>query len=101
MVTRGKTTIGIRVPEHKLLLDIIKHCGVPIASTSANVSGQGDVVRVKEIPAKIKAAADLIIDAGQTKHTASSSVLDLSHYPYTLVRPGVVTKAELAKILVR
>ena len=51
-LNKGFKTIGIRVPNNKFLLKLLKQCpGKVLASTSANISGKKDV---KEIAKKVK-----------------------------------------------
>ena len=51
-LNKGFQTIGIRVPDNKFLLKLLKQCpGQVLASTSANISGKKDV---KEIAKKVK-----------------------------------------------
>lgn len=51
-LNKGYKTIGIRVPQNRFLLSLLKHCPERVlASTSANISGKKDV---KEIAQKVK-----------------------------------------------
>jgi len=51
-LNKGFKTIGIRVPNNKFLLKLLKHCpGQVLASTSANISGKKDV---NDIARKVK-----------------------------------------------
>ena len=51
-LNKGFKTIGVRIPNNKFLLNLLKQCpGKVLASTSANVSGKKDV---KEISKKVK-----------------------------------------------
>ena len=40
LVTAGLSTVGLRMPDHRVALDLIKAAGVPVAATSANLSGR-------------------------------------------------------------
>lgn len=51
---------GIRYPDHKTAIELIELAGVPITSTSANISGEPPPCRVDEI----KISADYVIDGG-------------------------------------
>ena len=54
-LNKGIKTIGIRVPDNKFLLKLLKQCpGRVLASTSANVSGKSDKKPQKELIKKIK-----------------------------------------------
>lgn len=52
--------VGIRYPDHNIAIELIELAGVPITSTSANISGEPPPCRVDEI----KISADFIIDGG-------------------------------------
>ena len=48
-VTAGNDTIGIRIPDNKFLLDLIKKFGRPIVATSCNLAGNKDMIFPNEI----------------------------------------------------
>lgn len=60
ILTPGTDLLGIRYPDHKITVKLVEMAGVPITSTSANVSGEAPPVRVDEI----KITADYILDGG-------------------------------------
>lgn len=72
VLTSGSELVGIRYPEHETTIKLIKLAGVPITSTSANVSGEPPPKRVEEI----KISADYIIDGGEL-NGEPSTVVDL------------------------
>ncbi len=54
-LNKGYKTIGIRVPNNKFLLKLLKQCPEQVlASTSANISGESDKIPQKELQKKIK-----------------------------------------------
>ena len=54
-LNKGFKTIGIRVPDNKFLLKLLKHSpGKVLASTSANISGKSDRMPQKELLKKVK-----------------------------------------------
>ena len=40
LVTAGLDTVALRIPHHKVALELIAACGVPVAAPSANASGE-------------------------------------------------------------
>ncbi|MBU4491182.1 MAG: Sua5/YciO/YrdC/YwlC family protein [Euryarchaeota archaeon] len=72
MMTSGSELIGIRYPDHETTIKLIELAGVPITSTSANISGEAPPTKVDEI----KIRADYIIDGGDLKGEPST-VVDL------------------------
>ncbi len=71
---------GIRIPNYKFVLDLIKHIG-PLAETSANISGGPPTTKIKEVLKYFKGREhrpDLILDAGDLKPAKPSQVIDLT-----------------------
>jgi len=71
-LTYGSELVGIRYPDHETTTKLIELAGVPITSTSANISGEAPPRKVEEI----KIDADYIIDGGECKGEPST-VVDL------------------------
>jgi L-threonylcarbamoyladenylate synthase len=73
-------TLGIRIPDHQLILDLTKQLGKPLTSTSANVSGKKRPYQVKDIfehtSKKQQELIDLVIDAGKLAKNPPSTVID-------------------------
>jgi L-threonylcarbamoyladenylate synthase len=85
---RGSGTIGIRMPHYGFVLNLVKHIG-PLAETSANISGQPASTKIKEVLKQFegrKYQPDLIIDAGDLPKNKPSKVVDLTVYPFRVIR---------------
>ena len=48
-IFQGKNTIGVRVPNYKLIIELINKIHRPLAETSANISGKPASTKIKEI----------------------------------------------------
>lgn len=46
--TRGSGNIGLRIPKHKTIIELIRKCG-PIAASSANAAGEKPGMSIKEV----------------------------------------------------
>jgi len=90
-LTRGGTTVGIRVPSSALCQRLIRLAGVPLSSTSANRSGIPSPRSVAEIKESLGAAIDLYLDAGTIPESKPSTVVDVSVSPPCLLREGAVS----------
>ena len=95
-VTAGLGTLGFRVPDDPLCMQILERCG-PLAATSANLSGErayyggGDW---ETLP-----PADLLIENGPTKHRRDSTVIDMTGASPVVLREGVVSVERLTELL--
>lgn len=102
LVSAGKETLGLRIPDYKLTYWLAENMGRPYVATSANISGEqattkiGDVIKYFE---KQPHQPDLILDAGDLKFCEPSTVLDLSDDKPKIVRIGPVDKKKLMEIL--
>jgi len=85
---RGQGAIGLRVPKHDFILDLVQRIG-PLTGTSANISGQPASTRVKEVVRQFenqKLQPDLIIDGGNLKRNKPSKVVDIRVFPPKILR---------------
>ncbi len=94
LVPSDTGTLGIRYPAGTIL----EGARVTVLQSSANHSGGPDARTLDEVPADVRAGADLVLDAGPLPGTPST-VIDLTADPYRIVREGALTAAEVASIL--
>jgi L-threonylcarbamoyladenylate synthase len=98
-------TLGIRIPDYKLMLNLIKKFGRPIVATSANASYKKRPYKINDILENIsnkqKKLIDLIIDAGELPKNEPSTVIDTTLDDPTILRQGNVKLKEKNEILSR
>lgn len=85
-------TVGVRVPEHYFMRQISRELGVPIVTTSANISGEKDAAELSGVDKKVAAASDILIDGGKCLYAQGSTVIDLVNMK--IVRKGAVRKGD-------
>ncbi|MFH2033820.1 MAG: L-threonylcarbamoyladenylate synthase [Candidatus Margulisiibacteriota bacterium] len=86
IVSCNSETVGIRMPDDKIVLEIIEKLGSPLVATSANLSGQEPPSR----PEEIKIEADLLVDGGRCRLKIPSTVLDVRADPPLILRMGSI-----------
>ncbi|MBA0883744.1 L-threonylcarbamoyladenylate synthase [Flavobacterium undicola] len=86
---KKKTTVGIRVPENNITLEIVRQLGNPIVTTS--IRDEDDVVEYTTDPELIfekwQNLVDMVIDGGYGDNVAST-IIDLSGHEAVIVREG-------------
>jgi len=73
--------IGLRIPDYKLLNELLKNFNHPLAQSSANISGLPASNKIKEVLRQFqnkKNQPDLVIDAGNLKSSKPSRVVDFT-----------------------
>lgn len=103
-VTAFRNTIGLRVPENEIILNILKILREQghfpcIIGTSANYSGEPPSVSGNEVIKKILNPIDLIIDGGKSKSERSTTIVDCSTQEIKFLRIGEITKEEILEFL--
>lgn len=94
-----RPTVGVRVPDLPLALDIIRAAGGVLAVTSANLSGGPTPVTAQQVEAQLGGRIPLILDGGTCQAGVSSTVLDCSVSPPVLLRLGVIGVADLRAVV--
>jgi L-threonylcarbamoyladenylate synthase len=92
----GGDALGLRVPD----VPSLRAVGRPVLQSSANAAGAPGARRLEDVPAPIRAAADLVIDAGELPGTPST-VVDLRRFEATgewaVARAGAVPADAVAR----
>jgi L-threonylcarbamoyladenylate synthase len=98
-ITAGGSTVGVRMPDHPLTLELLRGFGGPIATTSANRSGENPATSAEDVDAQLGNLVNLIVDGGDTFTKVASTVLDLSVSPPEVRRHGGIPEALLMECL--
>lgn len=94
-LTFGSKYVGIRIPDNKIALDLIKRLGTPITATSANRANAGDSITAEEAEEQIGDKVDLILDGGRCKLKKPSTVIRVLDNEIEVIREGAIKKSML------
>lgn len=97
--TGGLETAAFRVPSGRIALELIKASPVPIAAPSANLSGRPSTTDSSHVIEDLDGRVDVIIDAGRCSLGLESTVLDLTSFPPSILRPGGVSYDKLKMVI--
>ena len=98
-VTARRATVALRQPRHPLAAALLATAQLPIAAPSANKFGRPSPTRAEHVAEDLGDRVDLILDGGPTELGVESTVLDLTQMPPAILRPGGVTREQLATTL--
>jgi tRNA threonylcarbamoyl adenosine modification protein (Sua5/YciO/YrdC/YwlC family) len=91
-------TLGLRVPGHQVLLDVLRMLVGPLALTSANRSGGAEAVNAREVVEVLGGDIDLVIDDGPCRFGEPSSVIRVQGNRYEVLRAGVVPEKTMQRL---
>lgn len=98
IVTSGLNTVGIRMPDHTLALQLITEAKTPIAAPSANKFGRISPTQPWHVANQLT-QVPYIIDGGKTTVGIESSVIRLYNDGFVMLRPGAIGANEIKEII--
>lgn len=102
LLVAGRNTVGIRIPDNRVILELSAMTNLPLTATSANTSGQPTPYDTKEVVQQLGEAIKqiaLVLDQGPLVPSGTSTIVDLSVKPPQILRHGRISEQELLKIL--
>ena len=87
-------TVGLRMPDSQVALALLQEVGVPLATTSANISGQPAAVTDAQLDERLVAAAAAVIRGYDCPGGTASTVIDCTSDTLKIVRPGPISLPE-------
>lgn len=98
VVRGGGLTIGVRVPDHEVARALIRAAGVPIATTSANLSGHPSPTLASQVLGQLGDALDYVVE-GTCHGGVESTVVDCHVDPPIILREGALSRREIEAVL--
>ncbi len=94
-VTANKGRVALRWPKSSVACAVIEQVGAPVTGTSANISGFPSCSNASQLAKQLGERLPLILDAGETGATQSSTIVDLRGEEWRVLRRGIVTEEEV------
>jgi protein-tyrosine phosphatase len=91
-------SIGLRVPAHPAVLDILRMLAGPIALTSANCSGKADALTAEEVVENLGDSVQLVLNDGRSRLGQPSTVVEVTDTGFEILRQGVVSAQTLKRL---
>jgi L-threonylcarbamoyladenylate synthase len=91
-------TIGVRMPDHAFALALMGRSG-PLATSSANLSGQSDPRTAEEVMAQLEGRVELILDGGPVPGGVPSTVVDCTQDSLRILRKGAIPEEAIVRLL--
>ena len=103
-ITGGQNSVGIRIPNHPLALELLKnfqqrkaHGG--LAAPSANLFGRISPTSAKHVQSELGEKIAMILDGGDCQIGIESTILDCSNSQPQILRPGHISAEKINGVL--
>ena len=98
-VTGGQETVGLRVPDHKVALAVLREFRGGVAAPSANRFGRVSPTSAEHVQQDLGSDVDFVLDGGPCAVGLESTIVDFSTGEPIILRPGGVTREALQETL--
>lgn len=88
-VRGGGETVGVRMPNHQVTLELIKGLGHPILGPSANFAGGKTPYQKEDLDSDLISLVDYLVP-GENGGKLASTVVDCTQNPWKILREGSV-----------
>lgn len=98
-VTASGDSVGVRMPSHPVALGLIEALGEPVCAPSANKYTGVSPTSAAHVERSLGDRVDVILDGGPTSVGVESTVLSLLEETPRVLRPGMISAAQIADAL--
>jgi L-threonylcarbamoyladenylate synthase len=98
ITTSGLPTVGIRMPDNAIALELIRKAECPVAAPSANKFGRISPTTAAHVKKQLP-HVDYVLDGGKTTVGIESTIITLTEYGFQVLRKGIITQEDLEAML--
>ena len=98
-VTANQNTVGLRVPNHPVAMQLLRKFDGAIAAPSANRANHISPTSAADVKAELGDSVDLILDGGPCAVGIESTVIDLTGDRPCILRPGGISREQLQAVI--
>ncbi len=99
LITAGKDTVAIRVPNHPLTLALLNKLDFPLVAPSANPFGSISPTNAEHVFNYFGDALNIILDGGECEKGLESTIIGFENNTPVLYRHGSICLEEIEKIV--
>ena len=97
LVTAGKETVGIRMPNHPVTLALLEQLDFPLAAPSANPFGSISPTSAAHVENYFKENLKVVLDGGNCEKGLESTIIGFENDKPVLFRLGAISLEEIEK----
>lgn len=93
--TNDDTDISIRLPDNEIARNLIRTAEIPVATTSANVSGHPASVNAQQVLKELGGKINIILDGGSTRFQSPSTMVKPDDGIVKIIRQGIISETAI------
>ena len=100
LLTSDLDTVGIRMPNNKICLDLINTLGNPIATSSANIADEKPAINIdSKVINDFNNKISFIIDSGTILQGIPSTIVRVENNEVKILRQGSIGLVQIMEVL--
>ena len=99
VVTAGRSTVGIRIPNHSMALTLLKALPFPLAAPSANPFGYISPTTAAHVVEQLGDKVPYILDGGPCQRGLESTIIGFADDSPMIYRLGSITQEALSQVM--
>lgn len=99
LITAGKDTVGIRMPNHSLTLELLRNLDFPVAAPSANPFTHISPTTAQHVKNYFDGKLQMVLDGGDCKNGIESTIVGFENGEPVVYRLGSISVEEIEQII--
>ena len=99
LITAGKSTVAIRVPDHPMTIELLHKLDFPLVSPSANPYGSISPTTPNHVARYFDSDLEVILDGGTCRLGIESTIIGFDKEEVIIYRLGTLPKEEIEKLI--
>jgi L-threonylcarbamoyladenylate synthase len=99
LITAGKDTVAVRIPNHPVALKLLKELTFPLAAPSANPFNRISPTSALHVESYFKHSVQMVLEGGQCTNGLESTIIGFESNEPVLYRLGAISIEEIEKVV--
>lgn len=99
VITAGKETVAVRIPNHPVTLKLLKKLSFPLAAPSANPFNRISPTKALHVESYFKYSIQMVLEGGECKNGLESTIIGFENNEPILYRLGAISTEEIENVV--
>ncbi len=99
LITAGKDTVAVRVPNHKVTLELLKKLSFPLAAPSANPFNNISPTKPEHVEHYFNDTIQMVLDGGACKNGIESTIIGFENSEPVIYRLGALAVEDIEAVV--